>query len=389
MRSKNPQKDFKFFEDIKPENILRMLYKYDNKSFMLNKFNRGFNSSVYLTKFYKMLNVNCIMLAKFDDHILYDTLNHIESASFKKNGIVRITTEGKSSQYIATKLEEVPDVLVVRCLEKNIESQLLHRRLTDADNIRNVMSLDDVIVYNNCTYELDSVILSNWNYEHKSSHAISGVTCNGNRYVYNGWTVNTVDPAMQNVSTNLNSLPCELMRFDWNVKKNVQFCLNQKQCKLDLIYKTIPDDMCFSFNKGGRLLIYIKKDPLMTKLHIPSKTPDYRSLNEKDCPNGKVRDPVTKRCVNILSPKKKIPVLKGFVKPDCKDGKVRDPVTKRCISLKTAMKRNLINQPKLISPKKKVPVPAPVKPNCKDGKVRDPVTKRCISLKTAKRRKLV
>jgi len=387
MRSKNPQKDFKFFVDIKPENILRMLYRYDKNSFMLNKFDRGFNAGIYIGKFYKMLNVNCIMLTRFNDHILYDTLNHIKSVNFKKNGIVRTITESKTSQYIATKLKEVPDVLVVRCIENDVGSRLPDNRLMNTDNIRNVMSMDNVIVYNNCTYELDSIILNNWNYESKSSHAISGVTCNGNRYVYNGWTVNTVDPAMKNVSTNLNSLPCELMKFDWNVKQDVQFCLNQKQCKLDLIYKTIPKDMCFSFNKGDRLLIYIKKDPLTTKLHIPSKTPDYRSLNEKDCPNGKIRDPVTKRCINIINRKKKISVPVS-TRQECKDGQVRDPVTKRCVSFKTAMKRNLINQqPKLISPKKKIPVPG--LPDCKDGKVRDPVTKRCVSLKTAKLRKLV
>jgi hypothetical protein len=198
---------------------------------------------------------------------------------------------------------------------------------------------------------------------------------------------------MANQASTSSKLPCELMKFDWNVKRDLPFCLNSKRCKLDFVYDLAPPpSLCFSFHKGNRLLVYIKKDSKRPIPYMPSRTPDFVSFS-KECPPGKVRDPVTKRCVTLKTaaqrkykvPLPKAPSPKGLQYNECKDGKIRDPVTKRCISLQTAMKRNLIKQPKQIIPKKIIQV----KTDCKDGKIRDPVTKRCVSQKTAMKRNLI
>ena len=68
----------------------------------------------------------------------------------------------------------------------------------------------------------------------------------------------------------------------------------------------------------------------------------------KDCPEGKVRNPKTGRCITKQTTPKK--------SKDCPEGKVRNPKTGRCITVKT------------------------VKP-CPEGKVRNEKTGRCITLK--------
>ena len=46
------------------------------------------------------------------------------------------------------------------------------------------------------------------------------------------------------------------MRFDWDIKKDNDFCLDIVKCELKA-----PNikNLCFSFNKGYRVLIYVKK----------------------------------------------------------------------------------------------------------------------------------
>jgi hypothetical protein len=389
MRSNHAEKDFKFFRDIKPENILTMLFNYNSKKFMLSDFSQGFLAEMYIKRFYKMLGASCMLMAAYNDKIQYDLYNHVKSVEIMKNGKAQIQFDLKDMKYVMNKLNETPDVLIVRCLDQNIGNAYRQYQFVEQNNAKNIRSMKDVITYNNQEYELDSVILTNWNIAEEGGHAIAGVTCNNERYVYNGWTSSTVDPVMKakNVNTRL---PCELMKFAWDVKEDTPFCLNSKQCKLDMIYNDPPKDVCFSFGKGRRILIYIRKGAKKEVQHYSPTTPEYVSLG-KECPDGKVRDPITHRCVSLKTAMKRkaklqqppqqqqdvkpVPNVKGF--KECKDGKIRDPVTKRCINLKTAVKRNLVSKNVLQLP------------DCKDGKIRDPQTRRCVSIKTAKKRKLI
>jgi hypothetical protein len=384
MRSNNPEKDFKFFRDIKPENILTMLFNYNSKKFMLNKFDEGFVAEIYIKRFYKMLGVSCMMIAAYNDKIQYDIFNHVSSFEWLKNGQGNIKFQIKDINYVMNKLHETPDVLIVRTADKNIGNLHSQYQFIEATNAKNIRAMNDVITYNNHEYELDSIILTNWNIdEFGAGHAIAGVTCKNERYVYNGWTNNTIDPAMQTKKMNIR-LPCDLMKFAWNPKNNDEFCLNPKECNLDIIYQdNLPKDLCFSFAKGKRLLIYIRKGAKKEVPDYSAATPDYVSFR-KECKEGKVRDPNTNRCVSLKTAmKRKEKAMKQQEEPkiktykECKEGKIRDPVTKRCINLKTAVKRNLIGKT------------AVKLPECKNGKIRDPNTGRCVSTKTAKKRKLL
>jgi hypothetical protein len=99
----------------------------------------------------------------------------------------------------------------------------------------------DIITFNNVKYKLDSCIISNFN---DPQHAIVGITCNSNRYVYNGWLSVTS--------------PCPLIKYDWGLRKDEEFCLNTKKCKLD---NKDERNLCFSFAQGERILVYVRIPP--------------------------------------------------------------------------------------------------------------------------------
>ena len=88
---------------------------------------------------------------------------------------------------------------------------------------------NDSIFINNNHFILDSVILKNYNTEifDNNSHAVAGITCQNNRYLYNGWVSSTNDPSIQSNLTY--TLPCNLMKFDW--KNSSSFYLSNNSCE--------------------------------------------------------------------------------------------------------------------------------------------------------------
>ena len=60
-----------------------------------------------------------------------------------------------------------------------------------------------IIKYNGTSYILDSCIIGAElrNPSCSVAHAIAGVTCNGEKYVYNGWTAKSADPAMKGIES--------------------------------------------------------------------------------------------------------------------------------------------------------------------------------------------
>ena len=52
------------------------------------------------------------------------------------------------------------------------------------------------------------------------------------------------------------------MEFPWNIRQESKFCLNRRLCNLDLTDETPTDNLCFSFDKGARTIIYVKENKL-------------------------------------------------------------------------------------------------------------------------------
>jgi hypothetical protein len=227
-------------------------------------------------------------------------------------------------------------------------------------------SMSEQIFYNGKEYNLDAVILANWNINKKSGHAIAGITCKKGKYVYNGWTRTSMDPVMaKNITRNI---PCELMKYDWNIVKNNDFCLNTKKCIPELLKRKLKvKDLCFNFSKGGRQLVYVCKDA-NKETSIDSAT---KSANASKSPKVPIKEPNKSHKKVPKSPKKIPKVPKSPKTPKkCPEGKVLNPKTNRCILIKNA--KAAANKP-LKSPKV-----------CPEGKVLNPKTGRCILIRNIK-----
>ena len=143
--------------------------------------------------------------------------------------------------------------------------------LSNQNNYYNITSHNDIIYYNNQEYILDAVIVKNWN-ESNIDHVITGITCKDEKYVYNGWNINT---------TNNKKIPCDLFKYNWDIKNTNSFCINPRSCQLTNENET---SKCYSFGKGERLLIYVKKNSTRTPLtpqQLTALTPDYISFKSK------------------------------------------------------------------------------------------------------------
>ena len=109
-----------------------------------------------------------------------------------------------------------------------------------------------------------------------------------------------------------------------------------------------------------KLITPIKKlSPVKSKSNSKSNS-NSKSKSSVKCPEGKMINPKTGRCITIKN-KKITPVKK-----ECPEGKMINPNTGRCITIKN----------------KKV---TPVKKECPEGKMINPKTGRCITIKEKKK----
>jgi hypothetical protein len=406
-KSKNPEKDFKFFDVMKPENVLQMIHKINPRYATENMGTHGGWASIIISKLYKLLGIECLMFEVQDKKLFYDKRNHLILTKKTDTNNFRSVPKPKRADYITNKLNRIknPSVIIINSEHKKgfhtmFYQMQKHYAIPITQNNKDLLSNEDRIFYNGEEYVLDSVMPINWNIgvvnaanvsEYISGHQIAGITCDNEKYVYNGWTRYTVDNAMKNAAGNgqaFNQLrPCELMKFPWDIKVNNEFCVNTKNCNLPkathLDHKT---KLCFSFNKGSKTLVYIKKGYVSQHLQQSLvNVPDYQSFANyhstvrKQCPPNNIRNPATNRCI-----KHETAVKKNLMKPnnkpndepnnnknvlnkkpkECAEGKIRNPLTGRCIK-----------DPKLKTTTKQL---KHGKKPCPDGKIRNNLTGRCI-----------
>ena len=275
---------FKFLKQYAPdiENIIK--FKIANKDIT----NFGFNI-LYFTKFLKHLGIKCL-------DISYDTKNgarlNLDKSILYKKQLMYVSKilfkEDEEKKEIEKIIQDVPDFLVLYH-ENLCDSSIYYRKIPtnifraykygfDENEIAN---FKDEIHLNGHTYKLDSCLITNFNLKSGIAHAIAGITCLNDRYVYNGWIRKTLDPAMMNKVAGKNEFPCSLMKFDWNLRKNDEFCLNPTTCKLDKIFDK-KKQPCFSFNKGQRILVYVRVDdkPLPSISSISSSKAKLSNLSD-------------------------------------------------------------------------------------------------------------
>lgn len=272
---KDNDKILKLFNKIKPEELLMtLLIKYDNVLFKeINKKTLHWNS-VYITSFLKMLNVNVLDITILENNTVlfnygkvintYLTMNNLMSyiRIHYTYPIMKKTNTNNLFLYYNDEVLEIkkrlknPDVLVLyhHKLNETVNKTLkIYNKLSEDlkcynsllynisfDKMKDLNEYKEEIEFNGCKYKLDSVLLDNYN---GGKYTMSGIIHDDEKYIYNGSFNND----------------CGLLKYNWNIHKNNEFCFNNKKCKLDEVkllkyyYKN-----CYSFNKGNRVLIYVK-----------------------------------------------------------------------------------------------------------------------------------
>ena len=279
-------------------NILTELHKENKTMFAYNpdKSKGGFNPIFYIGRLYNLLNIDYTMFEYNieKDSLVYSLLNeefnsyigikHSNIDNIYNNEIYNNEIYNIKGKYFFLKytnqinneklFKKKPPILIVSTgtisdifdntkIFYGIKGKNIFNNEISDTNIKNIIqSMDNTIYYNDGVYHLDSVLLTNWN-KIDYKHSIAGITCKDKRFVYNGWTRTSMDPVMIDKNITLN-IPCELMPYDWNVKHHGDFCLNNRTCILDIMKikkgEEYNRDLCFNFNKGNRILVYVRKD---------------------------------------------------------------------------------------------------------------------------------
>ena len=263
--------------------ILSLLYEENQLVFPYNpkEFSYGFWAHVYIGRLYKLLNVDYKMFdyEPIHNRVAYSAFN--EELDIFRYSVINKTIQRrvdipveKGYKYVEDK--KTPPILIIRLYDYDgfnlydKGSMLESHVLPDGEAKDELKSLKEKIIYNKKIYKLDSTILLSFNgNEYGKSHYITGITCKNKKYIYNGWLRTQMDPKTVDENKTI-KIPCELMRYEWDVNNNY-FCLDTSNCSpkiLDYqhpIYRApltqaLRMKYCFNFNNGKRLLIYVRED---------------------------------------------------------------------------------------------------------------------------------
>jgi len=282
-----PLKVQKFFNKIKPEIILFKILKNNNEYDIINFIKKQMKKNIsnigwyetYIIKFLKYLNINCLDIIYSNGEYIFNFDNEIKTVYHKNidllNNNLKYTDDTIIYNEIKKIIKNIPDILIVIHEDLNIlvnseyiplynirKSKYFSNKIYNC-KIKGIDTYQDIIYFNGFKYILDATTLINYDII-DNNHAIAGITCNNERYVYNGWQYNTNDPAfIKSKSLNNESSPCSLMKYKWDLRYDNSFCLNPITCKLDFINKGDRyKNLCFSFGtkekKARRFLIYVR-----------------------------------------------------------------------------------------------------------------------------------
>jgi len=153
------------------------------------------------------------------------------------NGVKFNYIDKKYIAYDYNSINTTPDILLFDIFNISNFDEFKYPVITETD----LKKLGGKIIeFYGVEYKLDCILLR----DKDNKHTITGLTCNGSKYIYNGWWKQRNDKN-----------PCNLMPFDWTTD-TTDFCLNEMECSL-------PKDLskgnyCFNFKNNYRLMVYVR-----------------------------------------------------------------------------------------------------------------------------------
>jgi len=353
---------YDYFKYMRPEKILKYLNIITDPNLFKQKLKQGFDPRMFIHHFIKKLGKTSLhidilsgqLYGNFNlvyGHLEYQgkflnaqTLFDLRRADFRTqpdyiivNPLQNKETDGEYEKmfYTSINFNRHLDIL-------NKISLDTHGITTDG-----ILSFENKITYDGDSYILDSCILGNFNARTAGGHVITGITCNNGRYVYNGWIRDIVDVKPD---PNPKKLPCELMKYNWDINTPNSFCLNMKSCKLDAVRDQIKD-LCFSFNAGLRCLIYVREDRI--KDQGIKYDENYSSNSDLILPSSVSKDKVELEKFKLKLKADKDKKDEERIKEELKKKEERKKKPRLNAEI---LKQELIEQfKKAVSPKKKEP----------------------------------
>ena len=291
----------KLFDKLKPEAILFKSLKYDEeakKQYKLSKKTSDFSYfTSFIINFLKILKINFVDISymrtdisildyfkntdktrdytkedpTFTNHLFEQHLDDISLYldSSRKPKIEETTIEIQSpdidtikqpkTRQIKAKQPEIkqnPDYLILfhyklfsftTTVPQNTAKFIPTSKYVSVADMEKILSHDEIIYFNGSEYKLDSCLLSNYN-RSIGFHTIACITCNENKYIYNGFL-------------NTTSSPCPLIPYNWNLKDKKPFSFDTtNRCRLNTESVNVGSELCFSFdnNNSDCILIYTK-----------------------------------------------------------------------------------------------------------------------------------
>ena len=260
------QHAYLFFKVMSPEEILRILHEESPETFNFQPYKRiGYINVTYVPRLLDMFRVKTLHL---DAVVKGKTLQLYLSVIYTGLRLKTLAPKNpkkkrvKYLQPYESKPVKVdvgePDVVVIKFFSPNVRviKENLFAEIPLAD-----FESGNPLTFEGREYVHDSLLLTNFNIDTCSKgHDIAGVTCENERFIYNGWTRATIDPALKEKPiANASALPCELMPYDW-VHNRDDFCLDTAACGLrkagELDKKR---ELCFNMSKGNNTFILVSK----------------------------------------------------------------------------------------------------------------------------------
>lgn len=285
IRNSYNKENLKLFNKIKPELLLFNILNKNNHNMKRTIIkNKVFNWSLnYISEFLKYYGVSVLDITCIENKFIlnfFKTTVDYEIKLFNPQHNFDIDVEADIKG-----INDNPDVLLFYLTNKNIYKELVKvypdfEKLDSKNFDIHFEDFDEIIKFKGNEYKLDSVLINNYNnLDIQNAHSIVGITCENKRYVYNGWNSLTIDNSMIAVTKDkIKTYPCSLIEYDWDIKKDEEFCLNPNECKLKGINKR---DLCFSFHKGERILVYVKiNNDESKRLSSSSSFKNFSNINE-------------------------------------------------------------------------------------------------------------
>lgn len=294
------------FNDIRPENVMRELYEYDKKRFDFNPDERihGYLSVLYIKKLYELLGVkvilfDCYIPDKKDENPVIYVSQYIHSninwwmPNNKMKGYMDMN-DALPRKKIKEMLKEDVEVILINTLNYNPNGSKFYPsyyyvplETKYGKMVKQMIITPEKVNVGKNNFIMDTLGINSVHVEEqRMGHAIAGLTTQGKKVVYNGWTrMYSSEKFATNNSGKAKIIPCEVIPYEWDVKKDEKFRIGL-DCNLTFNKDYDPktdyylgeageeaNELQFSFGKSSNRLLYYVKDVKNLK-NIPKAEPE-------------------------------------------------------------------------------------------------------------------